>query len=65
VDYFSFRSEPLAGAWTGFSQDPDYALSHDLRHHLIDGFTAFPEIWSRTEKCDAGKQQQFKLSRSK
>ena len=39
VDYFSFRSEPLAGAWTGFSQDPDYALSHDLRHHLIDGFT--------------------------
>jgi F-type H+-transporting ATPase subunit gamma len=40
VDYFSFRSEPLAGAWTGFSQDPDYALSHDLRHHLIDGFTA-------------------------
>lgn len=43
VDYFSFRSEPLAGAWTGFSQDPDYALSHDLRHHLIDGFTAGPD----------------------
>jgi F-type H+-transporting ATPase subunit gamma len=43
VDYFSFRSDPLAGAWTGFSQDPDYALSHDMRHHLVDGFTAGPD----------------------
>ena len=43
VDYFSFRDEPLAGSWTGFSQDPDYKLSHDLRRHLIDGFNVGPD----------------------
>jgi F-type H+-transporting ATPase subunit gamma len=31
VDYFNFRSEPLAGAWTGFSQDPEFKLTHQLR----------------------------------
>jgi F-type H+-transporting ATPase subunit gamma len=43
VDYFNFRSEPLAGAWTGFSQDPEFKLTHQLRHHLIDGFNAGPD----------------------
>lgn len=40
VSYYSFRSEDLGGSWTGFSQDPDYAATHQLRHHLIEGFAA-------------------------
>ncbi|AZA13330.1 F0F1 ATP synthase subunit gamma [Corynebacterium choanae] len=40
VGYYKFRGEEFAGAWTGFSQDPGYAETHDLRRHLIDGFVA-------------------------
>ncbi|MEJ6548084.1 F0F1 ATP synthase subunit gamma [Corynebacterium sp. USCH3] len=43
LDYYSFRGVDVAGAWNGFSQDPEYALTHDLRRHLIDGFTVGPE----------------------
>lgn len=39
-DYFSFRGEDVAGTWTGFSQEPTYRGTHDLRRHLIDGFVA-------------------------
>ncbi|WP_459611344.1 F0F1 ATP synthase subunit gamma [Corynebacterium urogenitale] len=40
VSYYNFRNEELGGSWTGFSQDPDYAATHNLRRHLIDGFVA-------------------------
>lgn len=40
VGYYKFREDYVAGAWTGFSQDPDWNATHDVRRHLIDGFTA-------------------------
>ena len=40
IDYYDFREMPIAGSWEGFSQDPDYDLTHDVRRHLIDGFVA-------------------------
>ncbi|MFP7365642.1 F0F1 ATP synthase subunit gamma [Corynebacterium callunae] len=40
VDYYKFREDAVAGAWTGFSQDPDWNATHNVRRHLIDGFTA-------------------------
>lgn len=40
VGYYKFRDDYVAGAWTGFSQDPDWNATHDVRRHLIDGFTA-------------------------
>lgn len=43
LSYYNFRDEPLGGAWAGYSQDPEYAAIHDLRHHLIDGFLAGSE----------------------
>ncbi|RAV32544.1 F0F1 ATP synthase subunit gamma [Corynebacterium heidelbergense] len=43
LSYYNFRNEPIGGAWTGFSQDPDYSKTHDLRRHLIDGFIAGSE----------------------
>ncbi|APT90410.1 ATP synthase F0F1 subunit gamma [Corynebacterium sphenisci DSM 44792] len=43
IDYYDFRQIPLAGAWHGFSQDPEYAATHDVRRHLIDGFVASSE----------------------
>ncbi|WP_306509774.1 F0F1 ATP synthase subunit gamma [Corynebacterium xerosis] len=43
IDYYDFREMPMAGTWEGFSQDPDYDLTHDVRRHLIDGFEATSE----------------------
>lgn len=40
VGYYKFREDYVAGAWTGFSQDPNWDATHDVRRHLIDGFTA-------------------------
>ncbi|AKK08518.1 ATP synthase gamma chain [Corynebacterium atrinae] len=40
VGYYKFREKPVAGSWTGFSQDPQWDLTHDVRRHLIDGFVA-------------------------
>lgn len=40
VGFYKFRGEPIAGQWTGFSQDPSWDVTHDVRHHLIDGFNA-------------------------
>ncbi|WP_080795394.1 F0F1 ATP synthase subunit gamma [Corynebacterium pacaense] len=40
VGYYNFREEDLAGSWTGFSQNPSWELTHDVRRHLIDGFIA-------------------------
>ena len=40
MGYYKFREDYVAGAWTGFSQDPNWDATHDVRRHLIDGFTA-------------------------
>ena len=40
VGYYKFRDEPVAGQWTGFSQDPSWEATHDVRRHLIEGFNA-------------------------
>lgn len=40
VGYYEFRGAEIRGAWTGFSQDPSWDGTHDVRHHLVDGFTA-------------------------
>lgn len=40
IGYYRFRGEEIAGCWSGFSQDPGYKETHDLRRHLIDAFTA-------------------------
>ncbi|MCS4534866.1 F0F1 ATP synthase subunit gamma [Corynebacterium sp. HS2168-gen11] len=47
VGYYNFRGGEYAGAWTGFSQDPTWAETHDLRHHLVDGFLAGSEGMTR------------------
>ncbi|PXW29908.1 F0F1 ATP synthase subunit gamma [Nocardia sp. 348MFTsu5.1] len=38
--YFTFRKMPLAGSWTGFSQQPAYADARASTEHLIDLFMA-------------------------
>ena len=43
VGYYSFRGEEIAGKWSGFSQEPTYKITHDVRRHLIDGFMAGSE----------------------
>ena len=43
IDYYDFREMPIAGTWQGFSQDPEYKATHDVRRHLIDGFEATSE----------------------
>lgn len=40
VGFYSFREADVAGSWTGFSQDPTWEATHDVRRHLIDGFVA-------------------------
>ncbi|AKK05618.1 ATP synthase, F1 gamma subunit [Corynebacterium mustelae] len=47
VGYYNFRGGNYAGAWTGFSQDPTWAGTHDVRRHLIDGFLAGSEGTAR------------------
>ncbi len=43
IAYYDFRQIPLVGTWEGFSQDPAYDETHDVRRHLIDGFEASGE----------------------
>ena len=43
VGYYNFREKVVVGAWTGFSQDPSWEVTHDVRHHLVDGFIAGSE----------------------
>ncbi|WIM68636.1 F0F1 ATP synthase subunit gamma [Corynebacterium breve] len=40
VTHFKFRSMDVAGSWTGWSQDPSWEATHDVRRHMIDGFQA-------------------------
>lgn len=43
VGFYKFREKEVAGAWTGFSQDPSWDSTHNVRRHLIDGFLAGSE----------------------
>ena len=43
IGYYNFRGGDYAGAWHGFSQDPTWESTHDVRRHLIDGFLAGSE----------------------
>lgn len=43
VGYYNFREKEVVGSWTGFSQDPSWEATHDVRHHLVDGFIAGSE----------------------
>lgn len=40
VGYYKFREIPLAGVWTGFSEEPRWENTHDVRHYMVDGFVA-------------------------
>ncbi|WP_062994004.1 F0F1 ATP synthase subunit gamma [Nocardia mikamii] len=40
LTYYSFRNRPLAGSWTGFSQQPHYTDASAACHHLVDVFMA-------------------------
>ena len=38
IGHYNFRE--VAGSWDGFSQDPTWEGTHDVRRHMIDGFVA-------------------------
>ncbi len=40
VSHFKFRDMDVAGAWTGFSQQPTWEATHDVRHFIVDGYMA-------------------------
>ena len=40
VGFYKFREADVAGSWAGFSQDPSWEATHDVRRHMIDGFIA-------------------------
>ena len=44
VTHYDFRDQEIAGAWTGWSQDPSWEATHDVRHHMIHGFQASSEL---------------------
>lgn len=61
VLYYNFRGENIAGQWTGFSQDPDYQATHNLRRHLIEGFLAGSEgtvQWREGLRASQGEEVQ-------
>lgn len=43
VTHFRFREMDVAGAWTGWSQKPSWESTHDVRHHIVNGFLAGSE----------------------
>ncbi len=38
--YYKFRNRPVAGSWTGFSDQPQYDNAHDIGEALIEAFLA-------------------------
>ncbi|GAB3939912.1 F0F1 ATP synthase subunit gamma [Corynebacterium tapiri] len=41
--YYDFREMEVSGAWSGFSENPEWDITHDARNHLIRGFEAGSE----------------------
>src|SRR5699024_3282719 len=33
--YYTFREKEVVGAWSGFSQDPSWEGTHDVRHNFL------------------------------
>ncbi|GAA3962235.1 F0F1 ATP synthase subunit gamma [Gordonia caeni] len=40
IGYYTFRDRPIAGSWSGFSQQPVFADGAPAVHHLVDLFLA-------------------------
>ena len=40
IGHYKFREDEVVGSWGGFSQDPTWEGTHDVRRHMIDGFVA-------------------------
>lgn len=40
IGYYAFRDRPVAGSWSGFSQQPVFADGAPAVHHLVDSFLA-------------------------
>lgn len=40
IGFYRFRGQKIAGSWQGFSQDPSWDETHDVRRHMVDGFLA-------------------------
>lgn len=40
IGYYTFRDRPIAGSWSGFSQQPVFADGAPAVHHLVDMFLA-------------------------
>ena len=40
VTHYRFRDMDVAGAWTGWSQQPSWETTHDDRLHILAGFKA-------------------------
>lgn len=40
VTHYRFRSQDIGGAWTGWSQNPSWESTHDVRTHIVNGFLA-------------------------
>ena len=47
VTHYKFRGMDVAGASTGWSQQPTWEGTHDVRRHIIDGFMASSEGMTR------------------
>ena len=50
VGFYKFRESEVAGSWTGFSQDPSWETTHDVRRHMIDGFIAGSQGQAKTRE---------------
>lgn len=40
VTHYKFRDQEIGGAWTGWSQQPTWEGTEDVRRHIVDGFLA-------------------------
>ncbi|WKD57835.1 ATP synthase gamma chain [Corynebacterium capitovis DSM 44611] len=59
VTHFRFRNMDVAGAWTGWSQKPSWEDTHDVRHHIIDGFLAGSDgtvAWREGVSAEEGRR---------
>ncbi|QPK80004.1 F0F1 ATP synthase subunit gamma [Corynebacterium lizhenjunii] len=59
VGFYKFREADIAGSWTGFSQDPSWEATHDVRHHIVDGFLAGSQGQSKAREGVDGSVRGF------
>ncbi|UIZ92972.1 F0F1 ATP synthase subunit gamma [Corynebacterium sp. CNCTC7651] len=58
VTHYRFRDMDIAGAWTGWSQQPAWETTHDVRRHMIDGFMAGSEGTTKWREGITGAEGQ-------